>query len=288
MEANSVSADYVQTHGGHGTASSSGRAEIDGFSHLVLESSDLDRSERFYQDVIGLEPIGRGLIADEREHSVLRMNTGQLIILVKEEHPVPIRANTTALHHAFLMTVEQYRLAQERFEAAGFDTTDARAAFRARGEYSMDIWDPDGHLWQVQAFGDEQHSLIKPDAGVVDCGPAAQYAVGSVTTFGSGNFFLVRSQEGFLALSRWCRHANGLLSYQCEHWRFYCAFHGATYNLRGDHTGHLANIPPLRANRVTVDESGHILVDTDVVDERTAEEPATFAGAPTAAPIAVR
>ena len=74
--------------------------------------------------------------------------------------------------------------------------------------------------------------------------------------------------QGFLALSRWCRHANGLLSYQREHWRFYCAFHGATYNLEGDHTGHLPNIPALRVNPVTIDERGHVMVDTDMVEER--------------------
>jgi len=258
-------------YGGHGTTGS--RSEvIDGFSHLVLEVKELERSERFYQDVIGLELLGRGLLAEPRPHSLLKLNTGQLIVLTEVDEPVPIRENSSSIHHAFLLTMDEYRLAQERFKAAGYNIEDSREQFRAKGENSMDIWDPDGHRWQLQAFGEEQHSILKPGAGVVDCGPASQYEVGSVTTFKEGNFFLVHDKKGFLALSRWCRHANGLLSYQREHWRFYCAFHGATYNLCGNHTGHLAGVGALRLNPITISEDGRLLVDTDEVIERGEDE----------------
>jgi catechol 2,3-dioxygenase-like lactoylglutathione lyase family enzyme len=253
-----------------------------GFSHLVLEASDLDRSEDWYQEVIGLDSLGRDLLAEPRPHAVLRLNTGQLLVLVQTDQPVPIRPNTSSIHHAFLLTVEQYRAAQERFAAHGYDIGDTRAAFRAKGEYSMDIYDPDGHRWQVQAFGPEQHCLIKPDAGVVECGPVDKFAVGSVTVFREGNFFLVRAKEGFLALSRWCRHANGLTAYQPEHWRFFCAFHGATYNLRGDHTGHHANVPPMRLNLVTITPDGMVLVDTDTFIERSHDEPPAYTPVPVA------
>jgi catechol 2,3-dioxygenase-like lactoylglutathione lyase family enzyme len=264
------------TYGGHGTIDGAGDF-VEGFSHLVVEVKDLDRSEEFYQDVIGLELVGRGLLAEPRPHSLLRMNTGQLLVLLQDGAPVPIRKNSSSIHHAFLLTIDQYRQAQERFKAHGHDISDTREAFRAKGEHSMDIWDPDGHRWQLQAFGEEQHALLKPGVGLVDCGPAEDFEIGSVTTFKEGNFFLLRRKEGFLALSRWCRHANGLLSYQSEHWRFYCAFHGATYNLEGTHTGHLANIPALRQNAASIDDRGHILVDTDLVLERADDEPPCFA-----------
>jgi catechol 2,3-dioxygenase-like lactoylglutathione lyase family enzyme len=255
-----------------------------GFSHLVLEVKDVDRSERWYHDVIGLDPVGRNVLAEREPHAVLRMNTGQLLVLVQTDEPVPIRPNTSSIHHAFLLTVEQYRAAQERFAAAGYDIGDTRAAFRAKGEFSMDIFDPDGHRWQVQAFGEEQHCIIKPGVGVVECGPAEQFAVGSVTVFREGNFFLVRDKRGFLALSRWCRHANGLLAYQREHWRLFCAFHGATYNLQGTHTGHLRDVQPLRMNPVTIGADGIVRVDTDVIVERDADEPPPYVPVP-AAPV---
>jgi catechol 2,3-dioxygenase-like lactoylglutathione lyase family enzyme len=275
-------ADQAVAYGGHGTANLSDDF-IEGFSHLVVEVKDLDRSETFYRDVIGLEVLGRGLLAEPRPHSLMRLATGQLLVLLQDDHPEPIRENSSSIHHAFLLTVDKYREAQDRFRAHGYDVGDTREAFRAKGEFSMDIWDPDGHRWQLQAFGEEQHSIIKPGVGVVDCGPAAGFEVGSVTTFKDGNFFLLRRKEGFLALSRWCRHANGLLSYQKEHWRFYCAFHGATYNLEGTHTGHLENIPPLRENAVSIDARGHVLVDTEVLRERADGEPPCYAAARQAA-----
>jgi catechol 2,3-dioxygenase-like lactoylglutathione lyase family enzyme len=39
------------------------------FSHLVVECSDLDRSEAFYRDVIGLDVLGRNLVADNRPNA---------------------------------------------------------------------------------------------------------------------------------------------------------------------------------------------------------------------------
>jgi len=261
-------ATTVATQAGHNAPIAPPTKEIEGFSHMVLEVEDLERSERFYEDVIGLEPMGRGLLAEPREHSLLRMSTGQLIVLLQDDKPIPIRDNTSSIHHAFLMTMDQYTAAQGRFKAAGFDIGDTREAFRAKGEHSMDIYDPDGHRWQVQAFDEGQHEIIKSGLGVVDCGPADKFRVGSVTTYGKGNFFLFRSHKGLLAINRWCRHANGLLTHQPEHWRFYCAFHGATYNMEGDHTGHLPNIPALRLHPVRFSAAGNVLVDTDTFIER--------------------
>jgi hypothetical protein len=83
-----------------------------------------------------------------------------------------------------------------------------------------------------------------------------------------------------LALSRWCRHRNGILANQQEHWRFFCNFHGATYSYEGNHTGHMRGIPPLRSNPVTLSADGHVLVDTDVVIERTDDESPSYVPAP--------
>jgi catechol 2,3-dioxygenase-like lactoylglutathione lyase family enzyme len=251
-----------------------------GFSHLVLEVGDLDKSETFYRDVVGLDLLGRGLMAESRPHALLRMNTGQLLVLLEVENPEPYRQNSASIHHAFWLTMDQYRAAQVRFDSAGFDIGDERAAFRAKGEYSMDIWDPDGHHWQVQTEGPEATELIKPGVGVVDCGPAEKYPVGSITSFGEGNFFLIREPAGFLALSRWCRHRNGILANQAEHCRFFCNFHGATYDYAGIHTGHMRGIPPLRANPVTVTPEGKVLVDTDTVIERAMDEPPAYVPVP--------
>jgi len=208
------------------------------------------------------------------------MDSGQLLVLLEVEDPEPRRKNSASIHHAFYLTMDQYRSAQERFPTYGIDISDERAAFRAKGEYSMDAWDPDGHHWQVQAEGPEATEIIKPGVGVVDCGPAEKYEIGSITSFGEGNFFLIHNEEGFLALSRWCRHRNGLLANQKEHWRFFCNFHGATFNYEGVHTGHMRELPPLRSNPVTISPEGHVLVDTDLVIDREVDERPCYVPAP--------
>ena len=40
-------------------------ALVEGFSHLVIQVTDLDRSEKFYEDVLGLDPVGRDLVSEE-------------------------------------------------------------------------------------------------------------------------------------------------------------------------------------------------------------------------------
>jgi catechol 2,3-dioxygenase-like lactoylglutathione lyase family enzyme len=53
-------------------------AVLDGFSHLVVQVTDLDRSEKFYQEVFGLDLVGRNLLDEEGPNSLLKMNTGQM------------------------------------------------------------------------------------------------------------------------------------------------------------------------------------------------------------------
>jgi len=270
------------TGGTHGAPAGTSDLEEFGFSHMVLEVGNLDTSEAWYRDVAGLEVMGRGLLTEPLPHTVLRMNTGQLLVLVEVADPEPRRKNSASIHHAFWLTMDQFRSAQTRLSAVGIDISDERAAFRSKGEYSMDAWDPDDHHWQIQAEGPEAVELIKPGVGVYDCGPADKFHVGSVTPFGEANIFLIRNEKGFLALSRWCSHRNGLLANQPEHWRFFCNFHGATYNYCGDHTGHMREVLPLRSNPVSISPDGHVLVDTEVVIQRQPDEAPTYVQAPVA------
>jgi catechol 2,3-dioxygenase-like lactoylglutathione lyase family enzyme len=271
MEANGQADRSV--YGGHGQlmAELAADAVAERFSHLTLEVTDLDASEAWYRDVVGADLVGRGLTAEPREHSVLQMNTGQLIILV--HNPGFKRATRAAVHHGFMVTYDQYLRALERLPRFGYSIGDTRQQFRARGEYSIDVQDPDGHRFQIQCYGPESSRAILPEVGVVDCGPADRYRVGDVKLFKAGNFFLVRLPEGFLAMTRWCCHMNGLVVYQREHWRFWCPYHSATYDLRGNATGGVPNLNALRLNPIRFSDAGHVLVDTDRVQERACFDP---------------
>lgn len=240
-------------------------ALLDGFSHLVVQVTDLDRSEKFYQEVFGLDPVGRNLVREEGPNSLLKMNTGQMVLLIQVPKVEPFRPNSGSIHHAWLLTIEQYERAQQRLKAMGFNIEDSREEFRAMGEKSMDVFDPDGHRYQVQAYGPESREIIKPGVGKVECGKVDSFAMGSVTLFAKGKFFLVRLPEGFLALSRWCSHMNGQIIWQKEHWRFFCPFHAATFNRKGEFTGHLHNVGPLRLHPVQISVDGDVVVDTERV-----------------------
>lgn len=240
-------------------------ALVDGFSHLVVQVTDLDRSEKFYQEVLGLDPVGRGLVNEEGPNSLLKMNTGQMVLLVQVPKVEPFRPNSNSIHHAWLLTVDQYKRAQERLKALGFNIEDSREEFRALGERSLDVYDPDGHRYQVQAHGPEATQIIRSSAGKVRCGKVEDFAVGSVTPFSKGMFFLLRLDEGFMALSRWCTHRNGPVNWEKEHWRFYCPLHSATYNRRGEFTGHLQNVGPMRLHPVRISDEGDVFVDSSEI-----------------------
>jgi Rieske Fe-S protein len=243
-------------------------AEIQGFSHIVVHVTDLDRSEKFYRDVFALDVVGRDLVNDEGPNSLLATNTRQRILLVEVPEVVAIRPNSSSIHHAWLLTYEEMERAKERLAGLGFDITDSRAQFRARGENSLDVFDPDGHRYQVQAYAPEATEVIRENTGPITCGHMDDFPVGTVKAYVKGKFFLVRLEEGFLALSRWCTHMNGLLAWKKEHWHFYCPMHGSTFDRRGESVPCTRPAPPLRLHPVSITADGMVVVDPDTAIPR--------------------
>lgn len=232
------------------------------FSHLVVEVADLDRAEKFYRDIIGLDVLGRNLVADNRPNTLLAMNTRQRVLLVEVPQVPPYPASGGSIHHAWLLTIDQFRQARDRLEAAGFATgIDPRQTFRSVGEYNMDIHDPDGNRFQIQAFGEESDEIIPSGAGIVSMGNISEHPPGSVTRHRRGRFFLVHEEDGYLAISGWCTHKNGMTVWQKESWFFYCPFHGAKFDTTGCYVGSMG-CKPMRLHPIAIDSQGNISVDT--------------------------
>lgn len=270
-----------RTSGRLARAESGPTAPIRGFSHLMLEVSDLDRSEAFYRDVIGFDVVGRNLVNEVGPNLLLAMNTIHRFLLVKVDHKiVPFRPNSSSIHHAIWLTPAQFRSAQERYKAHGYEIGDNRAQFRPRGEYSMDIFDPDGHRYQVQAHTPEATELIIENVGTVAAGNVRDFAIGDVKGFVKGKFFVVRLEDGFIAYSRWCTHKNGLLTWKKEHWNFYCPMHGVTYNRKGENTAFCREVSPMRSHPLAIDAEGNITVRPDEVIERANFDPCQLVPVP--------
>jgi len=251
-------------------------AVCEGLSHLVLPVANIDRSEKFYRDVFGLEPLGRDLVAEAKPNAVLKSDCRQMIILVQvpaDELAIQ-RSGANSTHHAWLVnTPAEYNAVTERLKRMGFDIADYRADFRAAGQYSVDLVDPDGHRWQIQAQGPEATDIRIERAGIIDCGSAEQYDVGDVKLFAEHKFFLLRVQDGFLAFSQWCTHQNGLVKWRGYFYDFYCPKHGATFNRMGKSTSPLMHLPPLRLHPVEITEAGTVAVDTNRVILRRDYDP---------------
>lgn len=241
---------------------------IEGFSHIVLPVADLDRSEKFYHEVFGLEILGRNMVAEGEPNALLKSDCRQMVVLVQvpEEELRIEREGANSTHHAWLLkTPEEYKQVEKRLAGMGFDVTDYRAAFRSAGQFSVDLVDPDGHRWQIQAQGPEATDVRVEKAGVINCGSAEGFAIGDVKLFEEQKFFLLRVGEGFLALSQWCTHMNGLVEWRDYFYDFYCPKHGATFERNGRAASPIMKLPPLRLHPVSINDAGEVEVDTDRV-----------------------
>ena len=256
-------------------------AEVNGFSHLVIDVTDLDRSEAFYRDVLGMEVLGRDLVSDVGPNSTVAMNTRHRIVMVQVDRKVePFRPNSSSIHHALLLTGEQFDRAEKRLEGMGYKIGDNRAQFRAVGDRNIDINDPDGHRYQIQSFNPAARAFEPENVGEIQCGNVNDYAPGDVKAFGKGKFFVVRYDDGFMALTRWCTHRKGLLAWKAEHWCFYCPMHGATYNREGENTSYFIKAAPMGAHPLAIADDGTITVRPDEIIERKGFDPSQLVRVP--------
>jgi len=109
------------------------------------------------------------------------------------------------------------------------------------------------------------------DALVV-CGPAADFAPGTVTAFPAGKFYLARLEDGsFLALCRECTHLGCTVPWSRTEGRFVCPCHASTFDIAGRVLGPPATRPlDLLAVRI---ENGVVKVDTRLRSRRSAFRP---------------
>ncbi len=108
--------------------------------------------------------------------------------------------------------------------------------------------------------------------GVIDAGAADTFAVGSVTPFTQGRFYLVRMPDGgFLALYRKCTHLGCVVPWNPAEGRFVCPCHASAFEVDGQ----VINPPaprPLDRFAVTIVD-GIVRVDTGTPIQRDQTSP---------------
>ncbi len=137
-------------------------APKDGISHVIFETADLARAQRFYVEALGLKPI-----AAVRGETLFEFANGQMLGL----KPVAELSERTkkkgrACHVAFNVSQEDYDVMLERIpRLGGRSLGDFRAGdgLRPPGERSIYFFDPDTNYLQITALGAEDWSLMSDE-----------------------------------------------------------------------------------------------------------------------------
>jgi len=92
-----------------------------GFHHISIQTADIDRSIRFYRDVLGMQ-LRLEFMIGERRFALLNMGDGSYIELQVARGAVPDPAAGSPLAH-FALAASDVRAAIEKVRAAGYPIT---------------------------------------------------------------------------------------------------------------------------------------------------------------------
>ena len=242
------------------------------FHHIVLDVSDLERSAQFYGDALGLDPAPLDTWPDEggAPKAIFKTDIGQYVVLVQLAN---VKPDGPAQHTNFIVSPEAYERIYERLKARGCLVADhlVEQGRRPIGELSTYLDDPDGRRLQITAYTGETFALPAAKKGKVVAGRVEDFPIGTVVHNAEGKFFLVRLDEGILALNQVCTHQHCLVTYQPEHYRFWCPCHNRKFDRKGEQIAISQDVPPLNAYDVEFVD-GQVVVDTDTTIPRTIEE----------------
>lgn len=230
------------------------------FYKLVMQVSDLERSERFYRDDLGLQFVGRNLWPEDGSSATFQTADGAYVVLVEVTE---VQAVGLDVHRNFMLPEEDYFVVHERLKERGWLRPNHRTEMGVRSatEITCSLFDPDRNRLQLTAWR-RPYEVPAAERGKVVAGRIEDFAAGSVTFVGAGKFFLVRTPTGFLALNNVCTHLQCNVVYQPERYQYYCYCHGRVFDRMGRQVSIRVDVPALCAYAVEFVD-GQVVVDTD-------------------------
>ncbi|MBM2811297.1 MAG: hypothetical protein HW416_2056, partial [Chloroflexi bacterium] len=219
-------------------------------------------SRRFYGEVLGLDPVpAEEWAAEGADQAAFKTLYGQYVVLVQAPSVQPDGLDG---HPNFMLASDDYPAVFERLKNSGCLIPDHTAEQGRRwiGLLTTYLDDPDGRRLRITAYRTDVFQVPAAKRGRLVAGRVEDFAVGSVTHNAEGQFFLVRLDDGVLALNQVCTHEQCDLLYQAEHLRFWCPCHNRRFTRTGKQIAIEADVPPLHAYALEVVD-GQIVVDTD-------------------------
>ncbi len=113
--------------------------------------------------------------------------------------------------------------------------------------------------------------------GLVYAGKVEEFAINSVNRILKGRFYIVRTEDGLLALWQKCTHLGCAVPWVEAENQFHCPCHGSLFNRVGEVIGGPAP-RPLDIFPITI-KSGEVWVDTSKPIQRTRFDPSQITGA---------
>lgn len=113
--------------------------------------------------------------------------------------------------------------------------------------------------------------------GLVYAGKVEEFAINSVNRILTGRFYVVRTEDGLLALWQRCPHLGCAVPWDEKEGLFHCPCHGSLFNEVGEVIGG-PSPRPLDRFPVTI-RSGEVWVDTGEPMERQRFDPSQITGA---------
>lgn len=121
-----------------------------GVLHFTIPVKDLDRSEKFYTEIMGLTKVRRN------DHMVFMRDHSDYFVLTLSENPIePNRGDKHDIHSAFKVTPQAYAEAKAFLASKGisiFKEEDrSHGTFRGKSAY---FHDPDRNVIEIMALSE--------------------------------------------------------------------------------------------------------------------------------------
>ena len=123
--------------------------KVDGVTHWSIPVNDLEESEKFYGEVLGLEHKGR---LGNATMSCFTAGTHSILLCLRKEPLVRTPEQDNRLHHAFEVSPETFDKACKLFHEKGIRIADP-IVYRAKGFFTgreMYFLDPSGNLLELR------------------------------------------------------------------------------------------------------------------------------------------